>query len=168
MAPPIPRRVRDIDWSTWTAVDPCTLLVVVRQRQALLIRKKRGFGAGKINLPGGRIEAGESPLAGAIREVEEELHVTPTGIERSGLLRFQFTDGYSLHVHVFRADDCVGQATETAEAVPLWTPIDAIPYDEMWADDRLWIPMLLERRIFDGRFIFEGEAMIDHVLETQA
>jgi 8-oxo-dGTP diphosphatase len=163
--PIVARRVSEIDWARWTPVDPCTLLLVVRDERALFIRKKRGFGAGKINAPGGRIEAGESPLQAAIREVQEELLVTPTGIEPAGELSFQFVDGYSLHVHVFRADDCVGEAGETDEAIPLWTPLDEIPFDQMWADDELWIPLLLKKRSFSGRFIFDGDEMVDHVLE---
>lgn len=169
MKPPItPRYIRDIDWQGWTPVDPATLLFVVRpsEGRVLLIRKKRGLGAGKINAPGGRIEAGESPLQAAIREVREEVGVTPTGIRHRGELSFVFVDGYSLHVHVFRADDCSGQLCETPEAIPLWTDMAAIPYDEMWEDDRLWLPSLLADRSFSGRFIFDGERMLDHVLEV--
>jgi len=162
--PPTPTRVDAVDWQTWTAVDPATLLFIVDGDRTLLIRKKRGLGAGKINAPGGRIEAGETPLAAAIREVQEEVCVTPSGITEYGLLRFQFIDGYSLHVHVFRADSFSGEPSETDEAIPLWFPCDALPFDEMWADDRLWVPHVLARRRFDGRFIFDGDAMLDHAL----
>jgi hypothetical protein len=56
--------VTEIDWPRWTSVDRTTLLFVVAGGRILLIRKKRGLGAGKINGPGGRIEDGESALAG--------------------------------------------------------------------------------------------------------
>ncbi|MDJ0786249.1 MAG: 8-oxo-dGTP diphosphatase [Myxococcota bacterium] len=168
LLPPIPRRCNDIDWSTWEAVDRCTLTFVVRDERILLIRKRRGLGAGKINGPGGRLEPGETELACAVREVEEELRVTPTGLEHLGRLRFQFVDGYSTDVFVYRAADCEGEAQQTDEAIPLWTPVDAIPYDEMWEDDRLWLPDLLEGRCFDGGFVFEGDALLDHRLERSA
>jgi 8-oxo-dGTP diphosphatase len=161
----VPRRVAEIDWRRWEPVDRATLLFVVRGGQVLLIRKKRGLGAGKINGPGGRIEAGETPLQCAIREVREEVGVTAEGAARHGSLAFQFVDGYAIHVLVFRAEHCSGRARETDEALPLWTPVDAIPYDEMWADDRLWLPLLLERRSFEGRFVFDGDVMLDHVLD---
>lgn len=163
---PIPRRVDAIDWSTWKPVDPATLLFVVRDGQVLLIRKKRGLGAGKVNGPGGRLEGGEQAVDGAVREVEEELCVTPVGIRKVGELFFQFVDAYSIHVQVFRADDCRGEAQETDEAIPLWTPLDAIPYDEMWADDRLWLPLMLDEQPFMGYFIFDGDTMVDHRVET--
>ncbi len=154
-----------IDWQQWTPTDRATLLFVVRAGQILLIRKKRGLGAGKINGPGGKLDPGEEPMAGAIREVEEELGVTPTAVLYGGELCFQFVDGYAIHVHVFKAADCVGEAQETSEAVPLWTDLSAIPWDEMWADDRLWLPLLLRGQKFVGRFVFEGDALLDHQIE---
>lgn len=156
------RALSAIDWTRWEPVDPCTLVFVVREDRVLLIRKKRGLGAGKINGPGGRLEPGETPLACAVREVQEEVGVTPLGLALGGELSFQFADGYSTHVYAFRADDCHGQVCETDEAVPLWTPLDAIPYQEMWADDRIWLPRLLAGRSVRGRFLFEGDTMLDH------
>ena len=161
-----PQRLRDIEWETWQAVDLATLVFIVRGDELLLMRKKRGLGAGKINGPGGRLEPGETALACAIRETEEELCVTPHDPEELGQVRFQFTDGYSIHGYVFRADGLTGTPTETDEGLPFWIPCDRIPYDEMWEDDRLWLPHLLARRRFDGRFIFEGDRMLDHAVEV--
>jgi 8-oxo-dGTP diphosphatase len=155
-----------IDWARWRAVDRCTLVFVVRAGQVLLIRKKRGLGAGKINGPGGRIEPGETPAESAVREVQEEVGVTPLAPALRGELRFQFADGYSTHVWVFRAEGCRGEVCETDEAVPLWTPLDAIPWDEMWADDRIWLPALLAGRRVAGRFLFDGDVMLDHALDA--
>jgi 8-oxo-dGTP diphosphatase len=159
------RTLADIHWPSWRAKDEATLLFVIRDGHVLLIRKKRGLGAGKINGPGGRMHAGETPVEAAIREVQEEVCVTPREISECGELSFQFVDGYSIHVHVFRAAECEGEVAETEEAIPLWTPLEAIPYDEMWADDRIWIPMMLEGRPFNGRFIFDGDEMLDHALD---
>jgi 8-oxo-dGTP diphosphatase len=159
-------RIEEIDWKAWVPQQRATLLFVIRGGQILLIRKKRGLGAGKINGPGGRIDPGETPLEAAIREVEEELCVTPTGVRGCGELRFQFLDGLSLHGYVFTATDCDGEPRETEEATPLWTQIDSIPYDEMWADDRLWFPLMLAGTRFDGRFLFDGDRMLGFEVES--
>lgn len=164
-SPVAARKVAEIDWQAWQPHDRATLAFVLRAGEILLIRKKRGLGAGKINGPGGRLEAGESAAECAVREVSEELHVTPRQLEHAGTLFFQFIDGYALHVEVFRARAHDGEARETDEAIPLWTPIDAIPFGEMWADDRLWFPHLLAGDFFEGRFLFAGDEMLDHVLE---
>ena len=160
------RRVRRIDWTAWRAVDPATLIFVIVGRRILLIRKKRGLGAGKINGPGGRREPGESFADCAIRELQEELRITPLHLERVGIHRFQFIDGYSTHVHVFRADGFDGEPTETDEATPYWVDVDAIPFDEMWEDDRYWLPLVVAGRRFAGRWIFDGDRMLDHSLDV--
>ncbi len=162
------RTLRDVDWASWKPRDVATLLFVLRgdeNGEVLLIRKKRGLGAGKINGPGGRLEPGEAPEVAARRELFEELCVRPRGAPSfHGELRFQFADGYSMRVFVYRAQDCVGEPAETAEAIPLWTPIGKLPFEEMWADDRLWLPAVLAGSVVDGAFVFDGDALLDHSL----
>jgi len=165
----VPRRVGEIDWKTWKPTERATLLFVLQNSSILLIHKKTGLGAGKINGPGGRIDPGETAMEGAVREVQEELCVTPTGVLQAGELYFQFIDGYSLHGSVFTASGYRGELCETHEAAPLWTPLERIPYERMWADDALWLPMLLEGRSFMGYFVFEGDRMLDsRVSEPEA
>jgi len=134
-------------------------MFVVRDGRILLIEKKRGLGAGKINGPGGKIEAGETPLEAVMRETREELHITPVAPRKLGELWFSMSDHPDILCHVFRADDHHGTATETDEAAPLWTYIDAIPYQRMWEDDAHWLPLLLTGQTFLGRFAFERETM---------
>ena len=159
--------ISQIDWSAWQPRERATLLFVIRDGKALLIHKKKGLGAGKINGPGGRLEPGETPLQAAIREVEEELCVTPTGVKEAGELLFQFTDGFSIHGYVFTATDCKGEPQETGEAIPIWTPVDQFPFDRMWEDDRVWVPHMLAGRKFKGRFLFDGDRMLGSELDIE-
>ena len=53
-------------------------------------------------------------------------------------------------------------ALPTDEAIPLWTPLEAIPYHEMWEDDARWLPGMLEGRSFRGYFLFENDKMLSH------
>ena len=154
-----------MDWQNWQPREYANLCFIAKDRQVLLIRKKRGLGAGKINAPGGKLEPGETALDSAIRETREEIGVTPLQIEERGVLRFQFTDGYSLHCVVFLAADFHGELIETAEATPFWFPSNAIPYDEMWEDDRHWLPQVLEGGRFNGWFVFDGEKMLSKRVE---
>ncbi len=161
------QKLSDIDWNTWQPRDQATLLFVIRNGHILLIHKKRGLGAGNINGPGGRLEPGETPIEAAVREVQEELCITPTNVAYRGELFFQFTDGHSIHGIVFTASNFEGTPTETDEADPIWTPLDAIPYDRMWADDRHWIPLMLQNKPFHGYFIFDGPQMLDLRVDTE-
>lgn len=147
-------------WVGWKPREVATLCFVIRDGEILLIQKKRGLGAGKVNGPGGRLEPGETALQAAVRETEEELMVTPTGLSKVGDLHFQFVDGYSLTCIVFTATGCVGVATETDEAVPMWTPLDEIPFDQMWADDVWWLPGAIRGERFAAFFEFDSDQML--------
>lgn len=154
-------RVEDIDWNSWTPHQEATLLFVIRNGDVLLIHKKRGIGAGKINGPGGRVGPGETPLAAAVREVEEELRVTPRGVSKVGEVLFHVLEGVAIRIHVFRASDVDGEPRETDEAKPLWVAVDRIPFESMWEDDRQWFPLLLEGRPFQARAVFAGDDLVD-------
>lgn len=153
------------DWKNWEPNMRATLVFILRGPEVLLIHKKRGLGAGKINGPGGKIEKGETPMQAAVREVEEELTVTPQDLEEKGVLRFQFVDGLAIHCVVFTAQGFQGVPEETDEAIPEWFKFDQIPYDQMWEDDQYWLPGMLEGKFFSARFDFDDETMLSKQIE---
>jgi len=157
-----------VKWDGWAPAQRATLLFVRQGGRILLIEKKRGLGAGKVNAPGGRIEPGETAAAAAVREVEEEVCVTPHPPVERGSLKFQFVDGFSISAAVFTSDGFTGEPRETDEAVPMWVDERSIPYERMWADDRIWVPHMLAGRRFDGRFLFDGDAMRGYELDVHA
>ncbi len=156
-----------IDWAKWKPRETATLMFIRMDGMVLLIRKLKGMGAGLINAPGGRVDPGETPEQGAIREAQEELHVTPYDPHEAGVLEFEFTDGYSLRCHVYTATSYDGVPTETIEAIPLWIDEREMPYGQMWADDRLWYPLVLAGRKFRGRFLFDDEQMLGCELDVE-
>ncbi len=155
-----------MNWSIWQPQERANLCFIEKDNRLLLIRKKRGLGAGKVNAPGGKIEPGETAYAAAIRETQEEVGVTPLGLQQRGELSFQFKDGYSLHCTVFLATDLLGAPIETAEADPFWVPLDAIPYAQMWEDDLYWLPLLLAGKTFAGFFTFDGDRMLSRHVDV--
>ena len=160
-------QLADVDWDSWQAKDPATLVFVIRDGKILLINKKTGLGKGKVNGPGGKIEQGESPETCAVRECQEELGITVSNLQYCGQHRFQFVDGYSIHVWVYRTADFEGIPVETAEAKPLWVSLDAIPFEKMWEDDGIWLPKMIRGERFQGRWIFDGDRMLDYELLTE-
>ncbi len=158
-------QVATIDWANWQPEEVATLLFVVRGEQVLLIRKKRGLGAGRINGPGGRVEANETLLECAVRETNEELLINPLNVRAAGVLYFHAEDMPKTLGHVFVATDFEGTPSETDEAIPIWFNIDAIPYEEMWDDDQYWLPQVLRGASVKGWFTFVAESMIDYRTE---
>lgn len=133
----------------------------------LMIQKKRGQGAGKWNVPGGKLLPGEdSPLA-AIRETKEETGIEPMSLQKIGILEFYFPESTSWDniCTVYMTDDFSGELQpETDECSAHWIPLSQIPYDKMWDDDKLWIPTLLQGKFFHRVYTFDAN---DHMKEEK-
>lgn len=142
---------------TTLAVQEATICYPVDGDRVLLIRKKRGVGSGNYNGPGGKLEDGETPREAARREVREEVRLWVEDLEKTGELAFVFGDEPFMHVHVFRTTSFSGTPKETPEADPEWFHREEIPYDEMWEDDRLWLPLALDGDSFVGYFRFDAD-----------
>lgn len=145
-----------------------TLCFPVTDGEILLIKKKRGIGEGLYNGPGGKVEGGETPREAARREVREEIRADVSELAKLGELAFEMAGDPFMFVHVYRSPGVIGEPAETPEARPEWFDVEEIPYDEMWPDDRYWLPQLLEGHTFEGTFRF-GESehdLQDWELET--
>ncbi len=140
-----------------------TLCIIHKHPNVLLGMKKRGFGAGKWNGFGGKVELGETIKEAAKREVYEEAGITllDKDIDNAGVIEFEFKGNPEiLEVHVFRANKFSGEPQETDEMRPVWFKANEIPYNNMWPDDAHWMPLLLSGKKFKGKFLFEGHDKI--------
>jgi 8-oxo-dGTP diphosphatase len=152
--------VHEVDWPHFAFTEDAVLCFIRNGCRVMLIHKKTGLGAGKINAPGGRVERGETFEQTAVREVQEEIGLTPTGLAQVAELNFIFTNGYSLRGIVFFASGYSGTPISTREADPFWCEVAEIPYDRMWEDDRHWLPRVLAGEKVLGRFIFDDDRML--------
>jgi 8-oxo-dGTP diphosphatase / 2-hydroxy-dATP diphosphatase len=73
------------------------------------------------------------------------------------------------HAAVFHVPNFSGEPRESEEMAPGWWEPAALPYDEMWADDRFWYPLYLRGQCFRGLFAFEQtHNLVWHELQVQA
>merc|ERR1712232_225856 len=98
--------------------------------------KKRGFGAGKWNRVGGKVEPGESPLHGAVREVNEECGINVPTLALVGRNIYRYDSKPDAVMDVFIYEAWVGAeareaAVETEEMRPKWFAVSALPLAEM-------------------------------------
>lgn len=145
----------------------CSLVFMIEGDNILLAMKKRGFGAGKWNGVGGKVEPGETIEQSMIREAEEEIGVTPLEYTYVGYLEFDFPGGITdMRGHVYICTAWDGEPVETEEMAPRWFKIREIPYDHMWQDDILWLPSVLAGKSVQGKFTFDDkDNMLTHSVE---
>lgn len=150
----------------WDPQHRATLVYVLRNQSVLLINKLRGHGQGKVNAPGGKIEAGETAEACAIRELREEVGLRVSAVRRCAQLKFlDLKTEFSLEGYVFLADDFRGCPSGTPEADPFWCSLDSVPYERMWEDDRFWLPHVLNGDKVSGEFVFENDRLKQWFIE---
>ena len=145
-----------------------TLCIIHQDTRVLLGLKKRGFGAGKWNGFGGKIQNGETIDQAAKRELLEEAGIVVENLEQFGTLAFSWEGKPEiLEVHIFKALDFKGEATESEEMKPQWFDVLEIPFDKMWPDDKYWFPLFLADKKFKGKFLFgENDVVLEHNLEA--
>jgi len=137
-----------------------TLLLLRKENQILLAMKKRGFGVGKYNGVGGKIEQNETLEEAMIREAQEEICITPTDYYKAGKIEFlEFYKGEKLNLifHLYVATNWLGEPKESDEMKPDWFDIDKVPYDQMFPDDKYWLPYVLDGERINGFFDFDED-----------
>ena len=146
------KRIRDV-----------TLVLPVRGGQVLLGMKKRGFGVGKVNGFGGKLNDGEIIIEAAARELYEEIGIEATidELRKVGELDFRFPyakdKDWDQMVHVFLVENWRGEPRESEEMSCDWYDFDKIPVDKMWDADKSWLPMVLRGQKIKGKFEFRED-----------
>ncbi len=134
-----------------------TLWFIIKDGKILLPLKKRGFGEGLYNGFGWKLENWETPQQAMIREAKEEIWIDITKLVQKWIITFIFEEkperdqkGY-----IYLIDDFKWNIVETEEMKPYWFDLDKIPYDKMWEDDKIWLPVFLSGENFEFEFIFD-------------
>jgi 8-oxo-dGTP diphosphatase / 2-hydroxy-dATP diphosphatase len=146
-----------------------TLVLVHQGNKLLLGMKKRGFGQGRWNGFGGKLQPGESVEDAAERELIEEVSITPLDMRKRGVITFHFeNDPVALEVHFFSVSEFTGTPTEGEEMKPQWYSTDKIPFEHMWPDDPHWMPLFLAGKNFGGDVYFkDSNTILRHTIKEE-
>lgn len=146
-----------------------TLCIIHQSPRVLFAMKKRGFGEGRLNFPGGKVQEGEDPLVASRREAEEELGIITKNEKKIGIIMFSFADeSEPLEVHIFKTSEFEKEPQETEEMKPRWFEECEIPYDRMWTSDEKWLPLALSNTNFIGFFLYnnpEDQVILTHTVD---
>jgi 8-oxo-dGTP pyrophosphatase MutT (NUDIX family) len=100
----------------------------------------------------------ETAVEAVIRETQEEINIRleKSDLFRHGDLSFEFPSkpDWGMLVTVFSSRNWQGEPTESEEMKPEWFLTTSLPYDQMWWDDKIWLPKLIDGKRFSGKFVF--------------
>ncbi len=163
-------------------VIPAVLVYAFEGPRVLLIHRVApdrpdDYHAGKWNGLGGKLEADESPLECARRELREEsgLDLAPDRFRALGTLQFPNFKAHKAEdwlVFVFRAEVRPDEASETlttsAEGRLHWIAPEKIAELGFWPGDRHFLPLVLEGKTFLGTIWYRGEEVARHWIQPLA
>lgn len=150
-----------------------TLVFLLREGEVLLAMKKRGFGAGRWNGVGGKLEPGETIEQALVRETREEIGVQLLAYDKVAQISFdELYNGErtSMNVTVYTSDDWDGEPTESDEMRPQWYRKDEVPYDDMWPDDIYWLPIVIagDSKVQASFTLDEHDAIVSYDVQKVA
>lgn len=68
---------------------------------------------------------------------------------------------WNQHVSVFLCDNWKGIPKESEEMAPKWYKKDKLPFANMWPDDPLWLPKVLNGEKLHAEFAFDTDGKIE-------
>ncbi len=134
-------------------MNQATLCFLLKKDSLSLGRKKRKLGKGKYNGFGGNVEENETIEQATIRELYEETGVKAITLEKVAEMNYTFPEenkDWNQTVHIYLVRTWNGEAKETEEMTVEWFPLDKIPYEHMWKNDKHWLPLVLSGKKIKG------------------
>ncbi len=157
-----------------TEVKEMTLGFLVKDNKVLLAMKKRGFGVGRWNGIGGKLEVNESPESAMKREANEEINIKIQSFRTAGSIIFYDSGNVdykkkALKVYLYIIDKWDGIPKESEEMRPQWFDIKELPFRDMWNDDRYWLETVLSGKSITSEFLIDeaNNKILEYVIDVK-
>ena len=145
-------------------------LPVLNNDVLLGLRKKvsRGLGQNLISGIGGKCEENASDEQALIREFSEEVMIKLREFNKVGEVIFLFPHkpkwNQKCSIYVVNKWDKIPAETDVIK--PLWFQKNKLPKTQMWQDNLLWLPLILQNKKVKGIFLYnEVNNVIENTLE---
>ncbi|WP_430786696.1 NUDIX hydrolase [Virgibacillus flavescens] len=148
-----------------------TVCHIRRGNELLLLNRNKHPNKGMWNAVGGKIERGETPLDGVLREAFEETGIKLDHVLEAGTVLWDSereTSGMSVFIAELPADFNFKTPVNTEEGILDWKKIDwVLDPDNIGIVDniKVYLPFVLDGEYdFEYRFKYKNGEMLDYVV----
>lgn len=130
------------------------------------IKKKKDVSHDKWIGVGGKFEPGETALACALREVQEETGLTMQNPQYRGTVDFYCAPWPAERMHLYTCTEFTGTMTDCNEGTLEWVPKEAVQNLPIWPGDKLFFKLLAEDApFFHLELTYDGDTLTRAVLD---
>lgn len=134
---------------------------VIEENKVIVIQYKQGNRkAGYYDIPGGKIEDGESSMEAAIREMKEETKVDVIDIKHKGIMHIKYSDREYIF-DIFFTNKYSGVPSETEENFSKWISIEEVLKQDKILSNLKLLDKKYIKGLIDDNYNFYMEIKVD-------
>jgi 8-oxo-dGTP diphosphatase len=120
-----------------TRVRQVVAAVMVREKRVLICQRRedQAFGL-QWEFPGGKVEAGEQLAAALVRELREELGISPVVEQEIATVQHHYAEGPAVELHFFLVKEFAGEIENRIFREVRWEEREALEAESFLEADR--------------------------------
>ena len=134
--------------------------ILIRDNKVLVIKYKTGNKIGYYDIPGGKIEEGETSQEAAIREMKEETGIDVSNLVKVGILEVEYSER-KFYFDMYKSNEFSGEVQDFDSNSTEWIFIDDLLNKEKILSNILVLNKAFNRAVYEDNINFHIKIKVD-------